>query len=125
MDISTGIIIAVLLLWIAYAKGWILVNFEMINGEMALDLLKDTKNTILLDVRTKEEFNTGHIKNAKSFPLQDLIHDTAKLEKYKNKKVIVYCASGSRSVSASRILEKNGFTPYNVKGGIIALENGI
>jgi rhodanese-related sulfurtransferase len=123
MDISTGIIIAVLFLWIAYSKGWILANFEMIDGKMAIDLLKDSKNTVLLDVRTKEEFNTGYFKNAKSFPLQDLMHDISKLDKYKNKKLIIYCASGTRSVSASRILEKNGFTPYNVKGGIIALEN--
>ena len=125
MDMTTGIIVAVILLWLAYAKGWILVNFEMINGEMALDMLKNTKETILIDVRTKEEFNTDHFKNAKSFPLQDLLHDTSKLDKFKNKKLIVYCASGSRSVSASRRLHKNGFTPYNVKGGIVALENGI
>lgn len=123
MDISTGIIVAVLLLWIAYSKGWILANFEMLDGAMAIDLLKDTKGAVLLDVRTKEEFNMGHFKNAKSFPLQDLLHDVSRLEKYKNKKLVIYCASGTRSVSASRILAKHDFTPYNVKGGIIALEN--
>lgn len=123
MDIPIGIIVAVLFAWIAYSKGWILTSFEMIDGLMAIDLLKDSKGTVLLDVRTKEEFNMGHFKNAKSFPLQDLLHDVSRLEKYKNKKLIIYCASGSRSVSASRILQKNGFTPYNVKGGISSLEN--
>jgi rhodanese-related sulfurtransferase len=39
----------------------------------------------------------------------------------KDKRIIVYCRSGSRSIKASRILEKNGFTPLNVEGGIIDL----
>jgi rhodanese-related sulfurtransferase len=43
------------------------------------------------------------------------------LKQDKNKKIIVYCRTGSRSVSASRILEAHGFTPLNVKGGIIQL----
>jgi rhodanese-related sulfurtransferase len=43
------------------------------------------------------------------------------LKQDKDKKIIVYCRTGSRSVTASRILEKNGFTPLNVKGGIIQL----
>jgi rhodanese-related sulfurtransferase len=38
----------------------------------------------------------------------------------KNKKILVYCRTGSRSVSASRILEDNGFTPVNIKGGILS-----
>jgi len=39
----------------------------------------------------------------------------------KHKKLIVYCRSGSRSVTASRILKERGFTPINVNGGIIQL----
>jgi len=46
-----------------------------------------------------------------------------KLKADKNKKIIVYCRSGSRSVSASRILEKHGFTPLNVKQGIMGLKD--
>ena len=39
----------------------------------------------------------------------------------KDKRIIVYCRSGNRSIKASRILEENGFTPLNVEGGIIEL----
>ena len=44
-----------------------------------------------------------------------------KLTDDKNKRIIVYCRSGNRSIKASRILAKNGYTPLNVKGGIIQL----
>jgi len=50
-----------------------------------------------------------------------LAQNLAMLKNDKNKKIIVYCQTGNRSVSASRILEKNGFTPLNVKGGMNAL----
>jgi len=44
------------------------------------------------------------------------------LKQDKHTKIIVYCRSGNRSVTASRILEANGFTPVNVKGGILGLQ---
>ena len=122
MNMTNFIIVGVLLLWIAYSKGWILANFPLITGAVALDMLKD-KNSILIDVRTKDEYDAGNIKNSKLFPLQELSQSLDKLSKYKDKKLIIYCASGSRSVMASRILAKNGFSPFNVKGGIMALES--
>lgn len=80
-----------------------------------LSKMKDVK---LLDVRTKEEFNEGHIANA-----QNLVYDENFSEKIgkldKEKPVIVYCKSGGRSEKCAQILKDSGFVKvYDIKGGI-------
>ena len=107
-----------LFIYFAYVKGWILANFESISAKQAHILLENDKNVTLLDVRTIQEFKEGHLRDAKLIPLQVLEENLNKLAADKNSQIIVYCRSGNRSVAASRILEKNGFTPLNVKGGI-------
>ncbi len=108
-----------LVLYFAYSKGWILANFESITPQQAQSLLQNDNNVTLLDVRTIEEFKQGHLRGAKLIPLSVLEKNLDKLRADQNKKIIVYCRSGNRSVSASRILNKHGFVPLNVKGGII------
>ncbi len=110
-----------LVFWFSYTKGWILANFESIDAKTALTLLENDNNISLLDVRTIPEYKEGHLRDATLIPINTLANNLDKLKNVKNKKIIVYCRSGSRSVVASRILEKNGFTPLNVKGGIIQL----
>ncbi len=110
-----------LVFWFSYTKGWILANFESIDAKTALTLLENDNNISLLDVRTIPEYKEGHLRDATLIPVNTLANNLDKLKNVKNKKIIVYCRSGSRSVVASRILEKNGFTPLNVKGGIIQL----
>ena len=112
-----------LLFWFAYSKGWVLANFESINAKQALHLLENDSNSTLLDVRTIEEYKEGHLRDATLIPVQVLENNLGLLRQDKDKKIIVYCATGNRSVSASRILEEKGFTPLNVKGGIIELKN--
>lgn len=112
------IVIAAIVTYFAYSKGWILADFETISPKQAYTLLKNGDNVTLLDVRTPEEFAHEHIQGALSVPLQLLNKNLSKLQSAKEKKIIVYCHSGSRSVAASRILAKNGFVPLNVKGGI-------
>ncbi len=108
-----------IIFWLAYSKGWIMANFEFITAKQAQTLLENDQNVTLLDVRTIEEFKTGHLRDAQLIPLSVLEKNLNKVNK--NKKVIVYCRSGNRSVAASRILEKNGFVPLNVKHGIVGL----
>lgn len=121
-NILYWITMAVLVGWFAYSKGWILANFESINAKQAIHLLENDDNVSLLDVRTIPEYKQGHLRDATLIPVDALANNLGMLKQDKNKKIIVYCRSGSRSVSASRILEKNGFTPLNVKGGIIDLK---
>ena len=110
-----------LLFWFAYSKGWILTNFQSIHAAQAIQLLDTDDNVTLLDVRTIGEYKEGHLRDATLIPLQSLVDNLGMLKEDKDKKILVYCRSGSRSVSASRILEENGFTPINIKGGIISL----
>jgi phage shock protein E len=61
----------------------------------------------IIDVRTKGEYQSGHLKNSINIPLNNLEQNIKKLNR--NKPVITCCASGSRSASARRILKSNGF----------------
>ena len=116
------IAMAGLLFWFAYSKGWILANFESIDAKTAIHLLENDDNVTLLDVRTIEEYKEGHLRDATLIPVHALAQNLGMLKSEKNKKVLVYCATGNRSVTASRILEENGFTPINIKGGIMKLQ---
>ena len=111
-----------LLFWFAYSKGWILANFESIEPKLAIHLLENDDNVTLLDVRTIQEYKEGHLRNATLIPVGALEKNLGMLKQDKHTKIIVYCRSGNRSVTASRILEANGFTPINVKGGILGLQ---
>lgn len=121
INVLYWIAMAGLLFWFAYSKGWIFANFESIDAKQAIHLLENDDNVTLLDVRTIQEYKSGHLRDATLIPVQVLSKNLGMLKQDKNKKIIVYCRTGSRSVSASRILEENGFTPLNVKGGIIQL----
>ena len=76
---------------------------------------------IIIDVRTKKEFTSGHIKGSKNIPLNSLSTNLKKLNKHKT--VITCCASGMRSGSAKSILQANGFTDVYNGGGWRNLQN--
>lgn len=117
--------VGLVILFVLYSKGIILADFDFISPKEVKEMIENKENNVtILDVRTDVEYNTvGHIKNAILIPVQTLETKLDTLEKFKNYKIIVYCASGSRSVSASRILKKYGFTPYNMNGGISNWKN--
>lgn len=80
-----------------------------------IDTLFNNENVTMLDVRTSEEFNSGHIEGFKNIPVDELRERLEEIEK--NKPVYLICQSGLRSYIASRILEGNGFETYNFSGG--------
>ena len=78
---------------------------------------------IILDVRTPEEFNAGHITNAININLEgsDFSSEVSKLDK--NATVAVYCRSGNRSGVATDQMAEIGFTDmYDMQGGILDWE---
>jgi len=78
-------------------------------------------NLVVLDVRTREEFDTGHIRKALLIPYTELEQRIMELAEHKNHEIIVYCFKGSRSEIACGILDSHGFTKvYNMLGGIDA-----
>jgi rhodanese-related sulfurtransferase len=84
-------------------------------------LADSSSSTVVLDVRTPEEFTsvTGRLRNALLLPVQELESRIAELEPYKNRTLLVYCRSGSRSARACKILTEQGFTVINMEGGIL------
>jgi rhodanese-related sulfurtransferase len=62
---------------------------------------------VILDVRTKAEYQSGHLKNSINIPVDKLQQNIKNLNK--NKAIITCCASGARSASATRILKSNEF----------------
>ena len=86
-------------------------------------LLMNREDAVVIDVRDQGEFEAGHIPNARHLALSDLSRRMGELEKYKQKPVIVCCASGSRSASAIGTMRKAGFEKlYNLRGGIFEWE---
>lgn len=79
------------------------------------------KGSLLLDVRTTEEFKARHAKAATLWPLQD-IQAGKPPETEKTRKIYVYCRSGNRSAQAKQLLEQAGFTSVIDLGGLAAVE---
>jgi phage shock protein E len=66
-----------------------------------------SNGAVILDVRTKAEYQSGHLRNSINIPVANLSQNLKKLNK--NKPIITCCASGSRSASAMSFLKSNGF----------------
>jgi len=72
------------------------------------------QGAIILDVRTKSEYSSGHIKGSINIPVEQLSKNLGKL-KDKNRHIITCCASGSRSYAAKSLLKSNAYA--NVYNG--------
>ncbi|MCS6915911.1 MAG: rhodanese-like domain-containing protein [Myxococcales bacterium] len=64
---------------------------------------------LLVDVRTPEEWASGHLKGAINIPLQELEQRLAELGS-RDRSIVLYCHSGNRSSQARRLLERAGFS---------------
>ena len=89
-----------------------------------VDLKVLIKNgAIIVDVRTKGEYQGGNIKGSLNIPLDTLGNNLSKLKK--DKAIITCCASGMRSASAKNILEVNGFKEVYNGGGWKSLKQKV
>lgn len=92
-------------------------GYTHISMDVAEEYMKE-EDTIILDVRTEEEYQTGHIKGAINIPLHAIDGTVvARLKDY-NQKIIVYCESGNRSVQASAKLASIGYKNIYEIGGL-------
>jgi rhodanese-related sulfurtransferase len=82
------------------------------------------QGAIILDVRSKGEYQGGHIKGSTNIPVDTLISNLGRL-KDKNKPIITCCASGMRSASAKRILKSKGYNVVHNGGAWNSLQNKI
>lgn len=77
---------------------------------------QDLSSYIIIDVRSKGEFYSGHLKNAINIPYDKISEMISKHVKNKNENILVYCRSGRRSDIAKKKLEKIGYLKV-VNGG--------
>ena len=84
--------------------------------------LKNGKKPLVVDVRQPGEYRSGHINGAKLIPLGELSGRLKELPK--NKEIVLVCASGSRSRSATKILVREGYEAVNMNGGMISWSRG-
>ena len=75
---------------------------------------------IIIDVRTKGEYQSGHLKNSVNIPLDALPNNLSKLDK--TKPIITCCASGMRSSNAESLLKSYGFTDVYNGGSWVSLK---
>lgn len=93
---------------------------ELLGSKDFKKIIEETKDIQLIDVRTKDEFVEGHIKNSVmiDFYRKDFKEVMNKLDK--DKPIAVYCTIAGRSGVAARMLVQLGFKEiYDLKGGII------
>ena len=90
--------------------------FDFLTGNKT-DKINDftSRGAVIIDVRTKGEYNQGAIPNSKNIPLQTINSQITTIKKL-NKPVITCCASGMRSGSAASILNRNGIETINGGG---------
>lgn len=90
-------------------------------GTLEATRLMNTGNALVLDVRANGEFSGGRIPKSKNIPLAEIDKRLDEINKFKDKPVIVACATSSRSGSAARLLKQRGFTDvYLLAGGFSA-----
>jgi len=83
--------------------------------------LMDQPDTVVIDVRTKDEFNQFHLEGAEHIDIfsNNFVNRLRELDR--DKTYLLYCRSGSRSGKACKVMHKLGFeNPLNLKGGLMA-----
>lgn len=93
--------------------------FKQSNINQGIEEYKRTAGAVLLDVRTPQEYQEGHIPESKNVPLQQL-DNIVSVAKNKDIPLFVYCYSGSRSRQATGMLQRMGYSKVNNIGGIAA-----
>ena len=92
-------------------------EYKKITSDEAKKMM-ETQKVIVVDVRTLEEYNEGHIPNAISVPLETIENEAEAKLKNKDDLILVYCRSGRRSREAALKLIEKGYTNVIDFGGI-------
>ena len=90
-----------------------------ITAEQAKKIMDSEENYIILDTRTQEEYDEGHIPGAIVIPYDEITEKAESKLLDKNQLILVYCRSGRRSKLAAAELVKLGYTNIREFGGIV------
>ena len=97
-------------------------SYEQISGAEAKALMDSESGYIIIDARTQEEYDQGHIPGAILIPEYEIADRAEKELPDKDHLILVYCRSGRRSKIAAEELVKLGYTNVKEFGGIIDWE---
>ena len=100
-----------LLLAVLLVLGLFLTACGSEEKEKTVDDVIKSGNYIVVDVRAKDEYDTGHVKGALNIPYDTITKDT---ELDKDKPILVYCKSGKRSAIAYQKLKDLGYEVYDL-----------
>lgn len=94
-------------------------KYKNIDAVQTEELIQKSNDKLILDVRSKEEFDKSHIKDAININYDNIKDNLGDIQGYKDEPVLIYCNTGNKSEKAAKILSKNGFTKvYNATDGI-------
>ncbi len=107
-----------LLLCVGCSSGQDGEPFRMVDMEEAIALMRRNPDCIILDVRTWEEFEAGHIPNAICIPNESITTEPHPDLPDLDQLILIYCRSGNRSKQAARKMVQAGYTNIVEFGGI-------
>lgn len=99
-------------------------GFQSVTVQEFANIIADTTTVMLVDVRTAEEYGSGHIENALNIDVkQEDFEKNAINALPKDKTIAVYCRSGRRSKKAAEILSQNGYNVIELDSGYTGWTN--
>jgi len=115
--IAVACVSGVMLVWPLLRRG---AGGPSVNTLEATQMI-NRQDALIVDVREQAEYAASHILNSRWLPLSQLDARVGEIEKFKDKPLIVCCATGNRSSTAAAALRKHGFSNVvNLSGGITA-----
>lgn len=117
-------VVIILMATFSYSFAQNKTDSSSITGKLSINefenKIKTTQNAQLVDVRTPDEFVTGHLKDAKNIDFWAKDFDKQIMTLDKSKPTFVYCLAGTRSIKARDFMKINGFKEvYYMDGGIM------
>ena len=92
---------------------------KYVSMDEIVQIMNENSNYIILDVRSMQEYNEGHIPNAICIPNETISEDIINKLPNKEQLILIYCRSGNRSKQAAQKLKNLGYTNLIEFGGII------
>ncbi|HHJ36248.1 MAG TPA: rhodanese-like domain-containing protein [Gammaproteobacteria bacterium] len=94
---------------------------SFISPTMAIRLMNNQDDVLVIDTRAATEYDKGHIKSAINVPLAELASGVDKYSAHKDRPVLIYCNTGNTATRAIKLLKNAGFEKVNnLNGGIAA-----
>ena len=125
-------VIIILIILVVIIGGVIMLNkntekettnqIQYVSMEEITTIVQENTNYIILDARTIDEYNEGHIPNAICIPNETIDETVTEQLPNKDQLILIYCRSGNRSKQAALKLQQLGYTNLVEFGGIIDWE---